>query len=231
MPLHEGHRERLKKRFLQDGLDGFNDIQALELLLFYCIPRKDTNVLAHALLDRFGTFDQVLDATVEELQQVPGIGENAATFLSLISATGRYYQMSKAKNITVLQTIDQCGKYLCAFFKSRRNEMVYLLCLDAKCGVLGCKLISEGSVNSASVSARKVVEVALATNATSVILAHNHPSGVALASDEDKQTTQRIAAALDMVGIELVDHLVVADDEFVSIRQSGYYYPSSMREW
>lgn len=231
MSENDGHRKKVKARFRAEGLDSFDESHALELLLFYCIPRKDTNVLAHALLDRFGTFDQVLDATVEELQQVPGIGENAAAFLSLISATGRYYQVSKAKNITVLQTIDQCGKYLCAFFKSRRNEMVYLLCLDAKCGVLGCKLIGEGSVNSASVSARKVVEVALATNATSVILAHNHPSGVALASDEDKQTTQRVAAALDMVGIEMVDHIVIADDEFVSLRQSGHYYPSNMQEW
>lgn len=231
MAVHEGHRDRLKRRFLEEGLDGFNDIQALELLLFYCIPRKDTNVLAHALLDRFGTMDQVLDATVEELQQVPGIGEGAAAFLSLISATGRYYHVSKAKNEKVLQTIDQCGRYLCAFFQNRRNEMVYLLCLDAKCSVLGCKMISEGSVNSASVSTRKVVEVALATNATTVILAHNHPSGNAYPSDEDVRTTQRIAEALDMVGIELVDHMVISGRDFVSLRQSGLYYPSSMQEW
>jgi len=231
MAVHEGHRERLKRRFLEEGLDGFNDIQTLELLLFYCIPRKDTNVLAHALLDRFGTMDQVLDATVEELQQVPGIGEGAAVFLSLLSSTVRFYQVSRAKREKALETLDQCGEYLRAFFQSRRNETVYLLCLDAKCGVLGCKMISEGSVNSASVSTRKVVEVALATNATTVILAHNHPSGDARPSDEDIRTTQRIAEALDMVGIELVDHIVISDMDFVSLRQSGLYYPSSMQEW
>ena len=101
--------------------------------------------------------------------------------------------------------------------------MVYLLCLDAKCGVLGCKMIAEGSVNSASVPIRKVVETALTTNATAVILAHNHPSGVALPSDEDAQTTFMIAEALSMVGIQLIDHIVVADNDYVSVRQSGKY--------
>lgn len=231
MSVHDGHRERLRARFLNDGLDHFNDIQVLELLLFYCIPRKDTNVLAHALLDRFKTVAQVLDAPVEELKKVPGIGDSAATFLSLVSATGRYYLVSKANQVTILNTIDQCGEYLMSFFHGRRNEMVYLLCLDAKCGVLGCKMVGEGSVNSASVPVRKIVEMALAANATSVVLAHNHPSGVAVASDEDKQTTQRLAAALNMMDIELVDHLVIADDDFISMRQSGDYSPRNLQAW
>lgn len=223
MSVHEGHRERLRQRFQTEGLDHFNDIQMLELLLFYAIPRKDTNVIAHALLDRFGSVAQVLDAPAAELQKVPGMGEGAATFLTLIAQSYRYYLVSKANNTCAVKSIEECGSYLCSFFQGRRNETVYLLCLDAKCGVLGCKMIAEGSVNSASVPVRKVVETALSTNATAVILAHNHPSGVALPSDEDVQTTIHIAQALKMVGVQMVDHIVVADDDYVSVRQSGKY--------
>ena len=223
MSVHNGHRERLRERFRTEGLDHFNDIQMLELLLFYAIPRKDTNEIAHALLDRFGSVAQVLDAPPEELQKVPGMGEGAATYLSMIAQSYRYYLVSKASNTAATRSIEECGSYLCSFFQGRRNEMVYLLCLDAKCGVLGCKMIAEGSVNSASVPVRKVVETALATNATAVVLAHNHPSGVALPSAEDIQTTIRIAEALKMVGVQLVDHIVVADEDYVSVRQSGKY--------
>lgn len=223
MSVHEGHRERLRQRFQTEGLDSFNEIQMLELLLFYAIPRKDTNLIAHGLLDHFGSVAQVLDASVEELREVPGVGENAAVFLSLIAQSYRYYLVNKAKHACALRSIEECGSYLCSFFQGRRNEMVYLLCLDAKCGVLGCKMIAEGSVNSASVPIRKVVETALTTNATAVILAHNHPSGVALPSDEDAQTTFMIAEALSMVGIQLIDHIVVADNDYVSVRQSGKY--------
>jgi len=230
MSVHDGHRERLRIRFLEAGLDNFNDIQVLELLLFYCIPRRDTNEIAHALLDRFKTMAQVLDTPVEELKKVPGIGDNAAVFLSLVAATGRYYLVSRANQTTILTTIDQCGAYLASYFHGRRNETVYLLCLDAKCKVISCKEVGEGSVNSASVPIRKIVELALAANATSVVLAHNHPSGIAVPSDEDKQTTLRVGAALNMVDVELVDHLVIAEDDFVSMRQSGYYHPDRCRE-
>ena len=223
MELHTGHRERLKQRFRDTGFDGFNDINALELLLFYAIPRQDTNPIAHALLDRFGSLAQVLEAPVEELQKVPGIGHNAAVFLSLVTATGRYYQVNCASNNIILTSVEACGRYLMPFFYGRRNETVYLLCLDAKCKVLSCKEIGEGSVNSAGVPIRRIVETALAANATSVVLAHNHPSGLALPSDADIQTTRRVAVALDAVEIGLIDHIVVADDDFVSMSQSGYY--------
>ena len=225
MSIHDGHRDRLRMRFLQEGLDGFTDIQVLELLLFYCIPRRDTNEIAHALLNRFKTLAQVLDAPVEELKRVPGVGENTATFLSLICATGRSYLISKANQTAVVKSIDQCAAYMAPLFYGRRNEMVYLLSLDAKCKVLSCDLVNEGSVNATSVSVRRIVEMALASNATSVVLAHNHPSGVAVPSDEDKQTTLRIAEALKMIDVELVDHLVIADDDYVSLRTAGVYHP------
>jgi len=224
MSIHDGHRQRLKERFLQDGLDGFTDIQILELLLFYCIPRKDTNPIAHGLLEHFGSLAQVLDAPVEELCKVPGIGDNAATLLRLVTEIGRCYMVSRVRQYTVLPTIDACAAYMLPFFFGRTVETVFLLCLDAKCKVLCCREVGEGSVNSAGISVRKIVETALTANATSVVLAHNHPSGVAIPSDEDIQTTRTIAAALRAVEVHLVDHVIVADDDYVSLAQSGHRF-------
>ncbi len=225
MSIHEGHRQRLKERFRREGLDGFDELYVLELLLYYCIARKDTNPIAHALLRRFGSLTGVFNATAEELERVEGIGEHAATFLALIPQVGRYYQIRQADTGQILRTIAQCGKFMIPRFYGREKETVFILCLDAKCKVLACKMVGEGSVNSASVPIRRVVEMALNANATSVVLAHNHPSGLAIPSADDVETTMRVAKAMAAVEITLADHIVVADNDFVSLCQSGYYDP------
>ena len=221
MSIHDGHRQRLKDRFLQEGLDNFSDVQVLELLLFYCIPRQDTNPIAHALLEHFGSLVGVLEAPAAELCKVPGIGQNAAVLLSMVLPMNRVYHKYRTEKVQALRTIQECGEYLVPMFHGKRNETVMMLCLDAKCKVLGCREIGEGSVNSAGVPIRRIVEMALSMNASSVVLAHNHPSGIALPSGEDYQTTQRLAAALNAVEIILVDHIIVADDDFVSIVHTG----------
>lgn len=224
MSIHEGHRERLKRQFREGGLDHFSDYQILELLLFYIIPRRDTNPIAHALIKQFGSLYQVLEAPVEELEKVDGIGPNAALLLSLITAVSRAYMVNRAEKQLSLETIEACCDYLKCFFVGRRVETVYLLCLDAKCKVLGCREVGQGSVNSANVPIRRVVEMALGLNASVVILAHNHPSGTALPSKEDIITTRRLAAALSMVEVKLADHIIVADDDYVSMVQSGIQF-------
>lgn len=227
--IHDGHRQRLKNRFLKEGLEHFDEHQVLELLLFYCIPRQDTNPIAHALLEHFGSLTQVMEASPSELQKVKGMGESSAAFLSLLNSFCRYYQINRASSAVILNTLEECGRYLMPFFYGRRNETVYLLCLDAKCKVLSCKEVGEGSVNSAAVPIRRIVEMALGANATSAILAHNHPSGIAVPSGEDELTTRQLAIALAAVDITLVDHMIMADDEFVSLRQSGRYNPNDCR--
>ena len=220
MSVHEGHRQRLKDRFLLEGLDGFTEVQVLELLLFYVIPQKDTNPIAHALLDRFGSLAKVLDAPLPKLMEVDGIKKNAATFLRLMSAVGRSDAISHSKEETRLTTIAACGQYLKSFFKGRRNETVFLLSLDAKLKVLACRQVGEGSINYASVPIRRVVEMAIEDGATTVVLAHNHPSGIAIPSDDDVHTTRKLAAALSTLDIRLIDHIVVADDDYVSMAES-----------
>ncbi len=224
MSIHQGHRQRLKERFRAEGLDNFSDVQVLELLLFYAIPQRDTNPIAHALLDHFGSLSQVMHASVEELEKVSGIKDNAATLIKLVTEVVRYSGVDEMMHMKILSTIEECGEYLKSFLCHRRNETVFLLCLDAKCKVLCCKEIGEGSINSANVPIRRIVETALGANASSVVLAHNHPSGIAVPSAEDIQTTMRLARALSTVEIALVDHIIVADDDYVSLVQSGHRF-------
>lgn len=221
--IHSGHRARLREQFLRAGLDSMSDVQVLELLLFFAIPRRDTNPIAHRLLERFGSLAAVFEAPVTEISRVEGVGESAALLLSLVPQSARRHLIDRAKFEQVLDTTEKCGRYLLPFFHGERDEVVYLLCLDAKCKVLDCRLLFRGGVNTAGVSVRKIVEAALTYNATSVVLAHNHVSGIALPSREDEATTRQIRTALDAVGILLADHIVIADDDFVSMADNGLF--------
>ena len=223
MSIHDGHRQRVKDRFRKDGLDNFDELHVLELLLFYCIARKDTNPIAHSLLDNFGSLTKVLEAEAEELEKVEGVSKETATFLSLITQVGRYYQVKTNEVGKILDTIEKCGEYMKPYFFGRDKETVFMLCLDAKCKVLCCKMLGEGSVNSANVPIRRVVEMALSANASTVVLAHNHPSGLAIPSADDIQTTHRVATALEAVDVVLADHFVFCGDDYVSVAQSQYY--------
>jgi len=225
MHTDAGHRQRVKERFRKEGLDEFEEVHVLELLLFYALPRIDTKPLARTLLDRFGTLALVLEATPEELMSVPGVGENVAVYLNLITAAGRYYQKVRTDRPVILNSTEKYGNYLVDLFYGRRNETVFVLCLDAKCKVLCCRKVGEGDVNSANVPIRKMVEIALGVNATTVILAHNHPSGLAIPSAEDRETTERLAKALGAMDIVLADHVIVSDDDFISMVQSRCYDP------
>lgn len=221
MGVHDGHRGRLTERFLEEGLDGFSPHNILELILFYAVPRKDTNELAHVLLDTFGSLSGVLDAPVAELTAVPGVGEHTAALLHLIPHLTRAYLSDREQEICISST-EKAGQFLLPRFVGRNEECVFLVCVDGKCRVLSVTLLHKGNINSAEVSIRSIVAAALRHNAAGIILAHNHPGGVALPSQEDLRTTQRVREALEPVGIRLIDHFIVADGDFVSLADSGY---------
>ena len=221
MGIHDGHRQRMKNRFLQYGLDNFDDVNALELLLFFAAPRRDTNGLAHALLDRFGSLSAVLDASAEELQSVDGVGENAAALLGLIPAVSRRYMIGKTPDTLPVDDPASAGRYFLPRFMYEREEVVLALLLDARKKPILCRELGRGVVNAAEVSARKLAELCLERKASAVILAHNHPSGVALPSAEDETVTARLARALGLIGVELSDHIIVAGCEYVSMRECG----------
>lgn len=218
---HEGHRERLRTKFLSHGLDAIADVNVLELLLFYAIPRQDTNPIAHRLLDAFDSLSGVFDASVEDLMRQGGLTENAAALIKLTIAVARRQQICRANMEQILNSTQKCGNFLVPYFYGLTEETVYLLALDAKCKVLGCTKLFTGTINSANLSVRSVVEHALRVKASSVVLAHNHTSGIAVPSQEDIRTTELVSKALDMVDVLLADHIVVADDDYVSMAESG----------
>ena len=223
--VHDGHRARRKAQFREHGLDVFTDHGALELLLFYAVPQKDVNPLAHRLLERFGSLEAVFSAPPEELQEVEGVGEHAATLLMLIFPLIRRVYMESDKNGVALCSAERLGRYFCELFFGVRQEIFYEVCLDAKGKLLRCCKIADGSVDAVHVNIRRVVENALRCQASAVAIAHNHPSGVALPSPDDNTTTLMVYDALRTVGIELVDHIIVADGDFVSLRDNGLLPP------
>ena len=222
MGIHDGHREKMRQRFLKSGLDAFADHEALELLLYYAIPRRDTNPIAHALMERYGSLSAVLAAPVEDLKKVEGVGESAAILLKLAPQLYRKAKMSDAEQETILSSVERVGAYLLERFAGEKNEVVYQLCLDRKGKLLVCKKLGEGGVTSADLDIRRLVENALLTGASAVVLAHNHPSGVALPCRDDYAATDRAKTALAVVGVALTDHIIVADGDFVSMADSGY---------
>ena len=220
---HDGHRARMKNRFLMHGLDNFDDHAVLELLLFHSVPRRDTNLIAHELITRFGSLAEVFDAPVEELTKVDGLGEASALLIRLMPELARRYLISRTAPDKQLLSTRQAGEYITPYFFGERDEVVYLICLDAKCKVIACRQMFRGSVNSATINVRRLVETALSFNSTSVILAHNHTSGIPTPSAEDISSTRRISEALSAVDIALTDHIVVADADFVSFADNGFF--------
>ena len=219
--VHTGHRRRTKDEFLANGLGGLPDHRVLELLLFYAIPRGDVNPLAHELMDQFGSLAGVFHATPEQLMEVGGVGYNTAVLIRLVPEVAARYLQSSGSFDGQLVGAWQFRELLLPLFFGQRNELAYLVCMDGKNKLLVTKKLGEGIADTVQITTRKVLEAALACNATRVVLAHNHVSGVALWSDADLDTTLRLQRVLREAGIELMDHFIIAGDDMVSMADSG----------
>lgn len=227
--VHEGHRDRLKERFAEYGLDNFNDINVLELLLFYSIPRKDTNQLAHRLLEHFGSLEAVFDASIQELSEVEGIGRNTAVLISLIPQISKRSACSRTRDITVFNCSAAAGRYLIPLLGDEKTEKLLMLCLDAQKRLITCVEVGNGVVDSVNINVRRLVETALKARASSVILAHNHPSGHLMPSREDELITRRVRDALQLLEISLDDHLIIGGNQYFSFSDSGLLlYPGGL---
>lgn len=215
---HKDHRKRVRKKYIQNGIEVFHLHEAVEMLLFYAVPRKDTNELAHHLLNKFGSISSLLDAPLDLLKKA-GLSENGAVFIKLIPEFARLYIDDKHSSPIKVLTTDNWGDYLVNKFIGKSNEQVILLLLDSKGKELFCGVISSGSVNASEIYIKKIVELTVLYNASSAVLAHNHPSGMALPSRTDLITTKSIYTALNLLGVQLNDHIIVADNDYVSLAQ------------
>ena len=221
MGIHDGHRERLRSRFIEHGLENFNELNALELLLFYAIPRKDTNPIAHALLDRFGSLYGVFDAGERELMEVEGVGESAAALIRLIPQLVRKSYMSRSDSNTAIASSRDAAEYLMPRFLFEKDEFILLMCLDSRKRLISCTEIGRGVVNAVDVNVRRIAETALKSRASYVVISHNHPDGNVLPSREDDYVTKRVYSALDAINIPLLDHIIVSGERYSSYSDSG----------
>lgn len=219
--IHKGHRKRVKDNFLKNGLDNFEDHQILELLLFYALPQRDTNELAHRLISKFGSISAVFDAPVCELTKF-GLSDNTVTLLKLIPDISRIYTVDKHDNDSKIIDVNNLSEYFKDRFIGRNVEFLYLLLLDTKGKEVYSGEISKGSINSTDVPTRKIVELSLLYNAKYVAIAHNHLSGFALPSKQDLVTTQNIYNALNLINVRLIDHIIIAENDSISLKDSMY---------
>ena len=220
--LHAGHRQKLRDRFIHDkGFENFEDHQILELLLFYANARKDTNPIAHRLLDEFGSLKGVFEARPEQLKKVPDVGDQAATLISMVVPLTRVWHRCAMETPTRIGNSREAEQYCLSILAGERTERFYVVSLNAQCNVLGRRKISEGSLSEVSAYPRMVMETALNYNAHSVLLCHNHPGGTCAPSAEDISSTVQLQWLLSGVGILVLDHIIVASDRTYSMIQHG----------
>ncbi len=219
--IHVGHRQRVKERFLNAGLDSFQLHEILEFLLFFGIPYKDTNPIAHNLIEKYGSFSGVFDAPIQSLKDVSGMTDNASVLIKALPAISRAYLNDKLKQTVYINSLLPCVNYLKTLFLGLVKEEMYVLLLDINNKLILHKKIASGSINEVNLTIRDIQETVFFSNASKVILAHNHPSGNCVPSDEDYATTKNIFMSLAYINVQLLDHVIVSNDKHYSFNREG----------
>ncbi len=222
--IHKGHRERMRKRFLEHGLENFEEHEILELLLSFAIPRRDTNRLAHEILNEYKSLANVLDTDAEHLMQINGIGPNSAIFLSMIPHLMRAYEKSKRKRNNLLNSDESIGQYAVNLLHGKSNEEFALICIDSHRYVHWSGIITKGTIDKIETYPRLVMSEVLKHNAKTVIFAHNHPSGSLAPSAADKATTKRLVEMLKEIDVVTLDHIIVSGNRFYSMKNMGFIF-------
>ncbi len=221
---HSGHRQRMRERYLKQGLEGFAPHEILELLLFYAIPQKNVNPLAHTLINRFGSLHGVLNASAQQLMQVEGVGEYTATFLTLFQSATQQALRTRETNRVKLSTRRAAVDYCIRLLHGKKREMFYAICLNGQMETIADALIAQGSLSDVPAYPRIVLDAVLTHNAHGVLLCHNHPSGSVTPSAQDLAATQTLNGLLKEIEVVLIDHIIVSDRDAVSMVRNGYIH-------
>lgn len=224
--VHAGHRDRVKKEFIENKFSFSQNTpphKVLELLLFFCVRQADTNPLAHQLLERYQSIAGVLDAPVGELITYDGLTESNVILLKMIMPLARIYRSDKQNLNSCFRNVSEIGDFLLDPYMGLCEERLSILSLDGNCRKLSFDFISTGDMSSVGVSTRDIIQLTLKTGATCVVMAHNHPGGIALPSGADVAITEMVSTALSHIGVKLVDHIIIANDDYISMMQSKQY--------
>lgn len=225
--VHANHRQRVKERFRLSGLDNMQEHNVMELLLFYAIPRKDTNELAHYLINEFGSFSAVLDAPLEALQQIDGVGKEAATFIKLIPELHRYYEANKNKDTKTITDAKSAAKYLSSYFIGVPVEIFVVMYLDAKGGLIKCSQVAQGTDTMVQTDFSSILKTAVLLDSKAIVVAHNHPNGFAVPSKEDIIMTDKLSNLCKTLGIILCEHFIYNTTDYCQVSKAKGIKPGT----
>ena len=218
--IHKGHREKVKNRYYESGLNSMPDHNILELLLFFGIPQKDTNPIAHELMNKFGSFSGVLEASKADLQSVKGMTENAACLITLMRPVYKRYVNDLHKKKRQFENAKEMADYLRPLYLDTVNERIYALCFDLNDRMIACRVVSDGDIDSSFLDYRKLASIVLEVKAKKVVLSHNHPNGTLTPSVADVQATGFARNMLEYLKVQLKDHIIITDKSYFSMVNS-----------
>jgi len=220
---HKGHREKVRNRYYETGFSGMADHNVLEMLLFFGIPYKDTNEIAHELISRFGNFSGVLEADAKDLASVKGMTENAACLITMILPLYKRYMENICSRKSNFESKEELSVFIRSLYLDTSDERLYALAYDASRRFIGFKNIGDGDINSSRADIRKLTSFALETKAASIILSHNHPHGITVPSRDDIECTKYIYKILNALKVELLDHIIVNETDYISMAETLRY--------
>ncbi len=220
--VHDGHRDRMRNKVLESGFENFEEHEVLEFILFYAIPRGNTNEIAHKLIEKYGSIYNVCNADIISLKEIEGIGDKSAAFLKMIPSLLKVYMNPKNVKVNLGSSSAVC-EYFKNQFWGESVEKVRVVCLDDKLNLISSKVVIDGNLSSVTVNVRSIVEFTYKSKSENIIMAHNHPNGDIIPSDSDIRSTMELMKILKTVGINLIDHVIVAGNGAISMKDSGVF--------
>lgn len=220
--IHKGHRQRLRRKAIENNLEDFEEHEVLELLLTFVIPQRDTNPLAHELIEEFGSLAGVLNASSKDLANIKGISEYSAEFLTLLKYVFKKFRQSKLKSMKKIANVKDAVELCVSELADLPVENVFVACVDNSNNLVTKKIISTGFSNEASVPVRKIIDMCIRSNTSNIVIAHNHPYGTEKPSNKDDDVVKSLALTLALSGIKILDSVIVGIDGYYSYSTNGF---------
>ena len=210
--IHSGHRKRVKANVIKNGFSQLEEHKLLELMLFYSIPREDTNEIAHKLINHFGSFGEVFKADISQLKKVDGVGDNTAVMIASIGETFKRMAKSKPPRKKVYKNTEDLKELAVSLLDTEKTEKVILMCFDARHTLKRCTVITEGDEVSSEINMKEIMKNLVDSDSSIAVLAHNHPDSLAEPSAFDIDTTRMVCVTLRKIGYALADHIIVGEN-------------------